>query len=111
MRYTPLLLALIGGVMAGPLMAQPVQPPAQEPPAVVDENAPDPAVGTMPCRDFLALGPEEQVTAMSDAGVAPGESLAEPSPASEQAGEATVTACTENPDLTLIEAMKNVLPQ
>ena len=46
------------------------------------------------------------MTAMSDAKVAPGEALEEPSPASEQAAAATVATCTVNPDLAADRSYK-----
>ena len=112
MQYAHLALASVVALfIAGPGWTQQVQPPAQEPPAPLDEEAPDPVIGTMPCREFVELSPEEQMTAMSDAKVAPGEALEEPSPASEQAAAATVATCTVNPDLPLIEAIRLAVPE
>ena len=81
-------------------------------PAFAQEQQPEePTLRAMSCREFVDLPAEEQMQAMSDAQLAPGEAVDEPTPASEQAAAATMTVCADNPDMELGQAIRVAVPE
>jgi hypothetical protein len=59
---------------------------------------------TMPCGEFVGLNIDDQQIAMGQV-----QSTPQIDPTAEESATAVVAACTDNPDLTLADAMKEAL--
>lgn len=71
----------------------------------VQVSAQDAAPGeTMPCGEFVGLNLDDQMIAMAQVEGNPNVDVT-----SEESATAVVAACTDSPDLTLADAMKEAL--
>jgi hypothetical protein len=85
MKRTMMALALVGG-LAMPALAQ-------------EESE------GMICSDFMALSADEQMTAMTTAQLGEEAEAAEATAPDQETVDAVVAGCTEQPEMTLGEAM------